>query len=75
MVAPVLEKIAQKYEGKLHVYKVDTEAEQELASVFGIQSIPTIYFIPKEGKPTYSMGALPQTQIEKAIADVLKVEA
>ena len=75
MVAPVLEKVAEKYSGKLHVYKVDTEAEQELAAVFGIQSIPTIYFIPKDGKPSYSMGALPQAQIEKAITDILKVEA
>jgi len=75
MVAPVLEKISQKYEGKLHVYKVDTDAEPELAGVFGIQSVPTLYFIPTEGQPTYSMGALPQAQIERVISEVLKVEA
>ena len=75
MVAPVLEKIAAKYEGKIRVYKVDTEAEPELAGVFGIQSIPTLYFVPKEGQPSYSMGALPQSQIERAISEILKVEA
>lgn len=75
MVAPVLEKVAKKYEGKIHVYKVDTEAEQELAGVFGIQSIPTLYFVPKEGNPSYVMGALPQGQIEKAVSEILKVEA
>lgn len=75
MVAPVLEKVAKKYEGKIHVYKVDTEAEQELAGVFGIQSIPTLYFVPKEGNPSYAMGALPQGQIERAVTEILKVEA
>lgn len=75
MVAPVLEKVAKKYEGKIHVYKVDTEAEQELAGVFGIQSIPTLYFVPKKGNPSYAMGALPQSQIEKAVSEILKVEA
>ncbi|MDP4223791.1 MAG: thioredoxin, partial [Bacteroidota bacterium] len=49
MVAPVLEELAQEYAGKILVYKVNTEDEQELASVFGIQSIPTLLFIPKEG--------------------------
>lgn len=51
MVAPVLEELSSEYEGKLNIYKVDTEKEQELAAVFGIQSIPTFLFIPAEGQP------------------------
>jgi thioredoxin 1 len=73
MVAPILEEISQQYEGKLHVYKVDTDAEQELAAAFGIQSIPSILFIPMGEKPQMAAGALPKDQLEKVIKDVLKV--
>ena len=75
MVAPVLEELGKKYDGKLRVYKIDTEAEPELAGMFQVQSIPTIFFIPMEGQPTYAMGALPKKELERAISDVLKVEA
>jgi thioredoxin len=71
MVAPVLEDLAREYAGKIMIYKVNTEEEQELASVFGIQSIPTLLFIPKEGQPQSAMGALPKQTFEKVIKDVL----
>jgi thioredoxin 1 len=71
MVAPVLEDLALEYAGKIMVYKVNTENEQELASVFGIQSIPTLLFIPKEGQPQAAMGALPRQTFEKVIQDLL----
>jgi len=56
IAAPVLEELAKEYEGRIHIYKVDTQKERELASVFGIQSIPAFLFVPKEGKPTMSNG-------------------
>ena len=71
MVAPVLEDLAREYSGQIMIYKVNTEEEQELASVFGIQSIPTLLFIPKEGQPQAAMGALPKHSFEKAIKDIL----
>src|SRR4030066_1550734 len=71
MVAPVLEDLASEYAGKIMIYKVNTEEERELASVFGIQSIPTLLFIPKEGQPQAAMGALPRQTFEKVIKDVL----
>jgi thioredoxin 1 len=71
MVAPILEELAKEYSGKIIVYKVDTENERELASVFGIQSIPTLLFIPKDGQPQAAMGALPRQTFEKVIKDVL----
>ena len=74
MVAPVLEELSTEYEGKLDIYKVDTEKEQELASVFGIRSIPSILFVPKEGQPQMAMGALPKDTFEKAFKDVLGIE-
>jgi thioredoxin len=71
MVAPVLEDLANEYAGKIMVYKVDTENEQELASVFGIRSIPTLLFIPKEGQPQAAMGALPRQTLDEVIRDLL----
>jgi thioredoxin 1 len=71
MVAPILEDLAREYSGRIMVYKVDTENEQELASVFGIQSIPTLLFIPKDGQPQAAMGALPKQTFEQVIQDVL----
>jgi thioredoxin len=73
MLGPVLETIAGKYEGKMNVFKVDIDKEPELAGVFGVQSVPTLLFIPKEGKPSIALGALPKPQLEKAIGEVLKV--
>ncbi len=54
--APILEEIAKEYKGKINVYKIDTQKEQELAGVFGVQSIPAFLFCPKEGKPQMSAG-------------------
>ncbi len=71
MVAPVLDDLSKEYKGKIRVYKVDTDKEQELASVFGIRSIPSILFIPKSGQPQMSMGALPKESFIKAINDIL----
>lgn len=73
-VAPILEQLEKEYDGKINIYKVDTEAERELAGVFGIQSIPSLLFVPKEGQPQMAMGALPKDTFEQAIKDVLKVE-
>ncbi len=74
MVAPILEELAKEYDGKLNIYKVDTEDQRELASVFGIQSIPSLLFVPSEGQPQMAMGALPKDTFKQAFKDVLKVE-
>jgi len=74
MVAPILEELSKEYDGKLNIYKVDTENEQELASVFGIKSIPSLLFIPKDAQPQMAMGALPKDSFKQAFKDVLGVE-
>jgi thioredoxin len=73
MVAPILEELSKEYDGKIDIYKVDTEAEQELAGLFGIRSIPSILFIPMDEKPQMAAGALPKDTFKQAFADVLKV--
>ena len=73
MVAPLLEELQKEYGNKLVIYKVNTEDQQELAGMFGIQSIPSLLFVPVEGQPQMAMGALPKSTFEQAITDVLKV--
>ncbi len=74
MVAPILEELSEEYKGKVDVYKIDTEKEKELAGMFGIRSIPSILFVPKEGQPQMATGALPKPEMKKAIEQVLSVE-
>ena len=74
MVAPILEELSTEYEGKLDIYKVNTEDQQELAAAFGIRSIPSLLFIPKEGQPQMAMGALPKETFKKTIENVLNVK-
>jgi thioredoxin 1 len=74
MVAPILEELSKEYDGKLNVYKVNTEEERELAGIFGIQSIPSLLFVPIEGQPQMAMGALPKETFKQAFKEVLNVE-
>lgn len=74
MVAPILEELADEYAGKVDIYKVDTEAQREVSAVFGIQSIPSILFVPKDGQPQMAQGALPKDTFKKAFEDVFNVK-
>ena len=71
MVAPILEELAREYEGRLIIYKVDTEAEQELSGIFGIRSIPSFLFIPVEGRPMMQAGAFPKNTFKQVIEEHL----
>lgn len=71
MIAPVLEQLADEYAGKIEIYKVDTEDQQELAASFGIRSIPSLLFCPMSGHPQMAKGALSKADLKKAINDVL----
>lgn len=70
-IAPVLEELAKEYDGQIYVYKINTEEEMELASAFGIRSIPSLLFCPKEGSPQMAQGALPKDTLKKAIDEIL----
>lgn len=71
MVAPILEELADEYKNEINIYKVDTEAEQELAGAFGIRSIPSLLFVPMNEAPQMAMGALPKATFKEAIEKVL----
>ncbi len=67
IVGPIIDELSQEYEGKVAFYKIDTEKEQELAGVFGIQSIPSLLFVPVSGKPQMAAGALPKETLKEVI--------
>lgn len=75
MVGPVLDELSEEYKGKVNVYKVNTDEEQELGAVFGIRSIPSILFVPMIGQPKMAVGALPKESIKQAINKELLVLA
>ncbi|MCD4698055.1 MAG: thiol reductase thioredoxin [Bacteroidales bacterium] len=74
MVAPIMDDLADYYDGKVLVYKVNTDEQRELATVFQVKSIPAILFAPKEGKPAMQPGALSKEDYIRIIDDfILKV--
>jgi thioredoxin 1 len=70
-IAPALEDLAVEYDGKINIYKIDTEKEEELSAMFGIQSIPTLLFIPMKGTPMMQKGALPANVLKEIIEERL----
>lgn len=75
MVAPILEELSEEYKEQIHIYKVNTEEQEELAAAFGIRSIPSILFCPMDAQPQMAMGALPKATFKQAISEVLLGEA
>ena len=70
-VAPILDDLAKEYDGQIYVYKVDVDAEPEIANAYGIQSIPTLFFCSMNGTPQISQGAMPKESFQKMVTDVL----
>jgi len=71
LIAPIMEELALEYKGKINVYKVNTEQQRELSTLFGIKSIPSVLFIPMKGKPQMSTGALPKESFKQVIDEFL----
>ena len=71
VVGPILDELSNEYAGKVNFYKVNTDEEQELGSAFGIRSIPSLLFVPKEGQPKMAVGALPKESLKQAIEEEL----
>ncbi|UXI69916.1 thioredoxin [Tahibacter amnicola] len=65
---PVLEKLADEYAGAFRLAKVDTEAEMQLAAVFGIRSLPTVVLLKGGQMIDGFMGALPEQAIREFLA-------
>lgn len=74
MIAPILAEISQEYKGKIRIYKVNTDEQRELASLFNISSIPAVLYVPMTGKPQMSVGAQQKAGYVEMIKTVLKVQ-
>lgn len=71
LIAPIMEELANEYDGQVIIYKVNTEQQRELSQVFGIRSIPSVLFVPAEGQPQMSTGALPKETFKQVIDEFL----
>jgi thioredoxin 1 len=74
MVAPILEELNEEFKGKINIYKVNTDQERDLSVFFDISSIPTILFVPVNGKPHFTIGALSKSGFIKSIKDIFNME-
>lgn len=72
-LSPILDEISTDYQGRVDVYKVNTEATPELAAMFGVRGIPALLFIPKSGEPAMNSGFLPKEALENAIKDLFGI--
>ncbi len=66
-LSPILEELSKEYNGKIIVYKVDTEKERQLSGELGIQALPTLLFFPMKGKPTATQGYMAKEDLKKII--------
>ncbi len=70
-LSPIIEEIAKEYNGKIIVYKVNTDVERILTNNLGITNLPTLIFIPLNEQPQATMGALPKETLVKIINEFL----
>jgi thioredoxin len=71
IIAPILEELAAEYEGKIIIYRINTDKERELSMAFGIRTIPSLLFIPMNGTPQMFQGVLPKQELKKLIDEFL----
>lgn len=70
-LSPIIDELAEEYDGKVDIYKVDVDAEEELARLFRVRSIPTLVYIPMEGKPIVEMGGKTKGEMKEKFNEYL----
>ena len=73
MVAPILDKLAKEYEGKILVAKVNTDENPEWMMKYGIQGIPTMLFVANGKIVHRQVGALPERMLRDAVTQFMEV--
>ncbi|MDR1403715.1 MAG: thioredoxin family protein [Tannerellaceae bacterium] len=71
MIAPILDQLAEEYAGKINIYKVNIDEEEELTSDFGIHNIPSLLFCPLDKRPKMARGNMSKSDFKKAIDETL----
>ena len=72
-IAPILEELQREYEGKVDIYKVDSDMEKELVKAFNVRSIPTMMFVPVEGQPQVGCGAVSKGELKHFFNQVFHI--
>ena len=72
MVAPILDKFAREYQGKLVVAKINTDENQEWMMKYGIQGIPTMLFVANGKIVHRQVGALPERMLRDTVTQFLE---
>lgn len=70
-LAPVLDELSKEYDGRVDIYKVNVDDEEELAALFKVRSIPTLLFVPMNGNPQVSMGAMSKAELAKRLDELV----
>ena len=70
-MAPLLERLAKDYEGRIKVLKVDVDKNQALAEAARIQSIPTLFFISKDGQIERRVGSMPYSELVRQAMQIV----
>lgn len=71
ILSPILEELSEEYSGRIDIYKVNVDNEEELSTLLGIRSVPTLFFIPMQSEPQKAIGALSKQQLKKIFDDFL----
>ena len=71
MLSPILEELSEEYSERIDIYKVNVDNEEELSTLLGIRSVPTLFFIPMQSEPQKAIGALTKLQLKKIFEDFL----
>ena len=69
---PIIETLSEEFEGKIDIYKVNVDQEEELAAAFNIRTIPTLIFIPMDGKPEREVGGKSESELHERLNNLLK---
>ncbi|GAB4489277.1 MAG: thioredoxin [Anaerolineales bacterium] len=73
MVAPILEKLAQEFAGKVIIAKVNTDENPQWAGQYGVQGIPTMLFLVNGKEIHRQVGALPERMLRQTVAQFLEI--
>lgn len=71
MISPIIDKMAEKYEGRVNVVKCNVDESTDIPMKYGIRNIPTILFFKGGELVGRLVGAVPQAEIEKHIEQIL----
>ena len=74
VIAPIFNELEEEFKDRIDIYKIDVDENPEIAATFGIKSIPAVLFIPIDGEPEISIGAMSKIAFIHAIEEFFKIK-